>query len=339
MSRREPPGVSEQRLYTCLRDEYHLSPVALEFLPRGHDYYAGLYRVVSGQGTAYLLKVSSRPLYEPAFRVPHYLQSQGITSVVAPVPTQRHALWTTLGAWIVSLYPFIEGDTSLTGMTNAQWKEAGAIFQRIHQVPTPPAGFESLHTERFDPSAYARWVGTFESEHLHARPTGDSAERALHASWMAHQATIRAGVTCLETLADVLQRRALAHVICHADLHPANLLRDRAGRVFVIDWDEVRLAPKERDFIFIREPQAEPFWEGYGPSEINWTVLTYFRWERVVQDLIELAGQVCFRDDLGEDTRADLARAFHQNLADGSNLRAAYAAAAHLPDDLTGKPE
>jgi hypothetical protein len=27
------------------------------------------------------------------------------------------------------------------------------------------------------------------------------------------------------------------------DLHPRNLIRDHAGKVFVIDWDEVMLAP------------------------------------------------------------------------------------------------
>jgi spectinomycin phosphotransferase len=326
--------VSEQHLLTCLRDEYTLSPAELEFLPRGHDYHAGLYRVVSAEGTAYLLKVNSRPLYEPAFRVPYYLQSQGITPVVAPIPTRRHALWTTLADWVVTLYPFIEGDTRLTGMTHAQWQMTGAIFQRIHQVQLPPAGFASMRTESFDPGTYARWVGTFESEHLHARATGGSAERALHASWLAHQAAIHKAMTYLARLAAPLQSRTVPYVICHADLHAANLLRDQAGHVFVIDWDEVMLAPKERDFIFIRELYAEAFWQGYAPGEIDWTVLTYFRWERVVQDLIEYAGQVCFRDDLSENSKADLARAFHQNLADGSNLRAAYAAAAHLPRDL-----
>ena len=312
-----------------------MSSVGLEFLPRGHDYNAGLYRVVSGKGAAYFLKVTSRPLYELGYRVPHYLKEQGISSVVAPIPTTSHALWTKLGDWTVSLYPFIEGDTSLTGMTPAQWKETGTIFQRIHLVRLSPEGFKSLRTESFDPSAYARWVRTFETEHLHARPAGGMAERALHASWMAHQATIHAAVTSLEKLAEVLQSRTFPFVICHADLHAANLLRDQAGHVFIIDWDEVMLAPKERDFIFVREPHAEAFWEGYEPKEIDWTVLTYYRWERVVQDLIEYAGHVCFRDDRTEDTKADLAQSFHQNLADGSNLRAAYAAADHLPSDLT----
>ena len=101
--------------------------------------------------------------------------------------------------------------------------------------------------------------------------------------------------------------------------------------MFVIDWDEVMLAPKERDFIFVREPQADAFWEGYGQREIDWVALTYYRWERVVQDLIECTQNVCFRDDLGEETRADIARLFHEMLAEeGGTVDAAYAAAAHL---------
>ncbi|MCA1553610.1 MAG: aminoglycoside phosphotransferase family protein, partial [Chloroflexi bacterium] len=187
----------------------------------------------------------------------------------------------------------------------------------------------------FDPTAYARWIRTFEVQHLHSRHGAGMVERALHASWTVHQSTIHTALTSVEKLAEVLQSRTFPYVICHADLHAANLLRDHAGHVFVIDWDEVMLAPKERDFIFVREPQAEAFWEGYGQSVIDWAVLTYYRWERVIRDLIEYAGHVCFRDEWTEETKADLVQAFHQNLADGTNLRATYAAAAHLPGDLT----
>jgi len=263
LHRREPPKVSEERLHSYLQEQFDLGPVAFEFLPRGHDYNAGLYRVVSGQGIGYLLKVTSRPLYEPGYLVPYFLREQGITSVVAPLPTQSHALWTNLGDWTVSLYPFIEGDSSLTTMTNPQWRETGTIFQRIHQVQLPPAGLESLHTERFDPTAYVQWARTFESQHLHVRPAGGMAERALHASWLAHQATIHAAVTCLEKLAEVLQSRTFPYVICHADLHAGNLLRDQAGHVFILDWHEVMQAPHVRVSIFVCQPPPQAFWAAY----------------------------------------------------------------------------
>ena len=59
--------------------------------------------------------------------------------------------------------------------------------------------------------------------------------------------------------------------------------------------------------------------------------LTYYLWERVVQDLIACTQDVCFRDDLGEETRAEIARLFHEILAEeGGTIDAAYAAAARL---------
>ena len=254
---RKPPRIAEEQLRACFQNQYDLIPVTLEFLPRGLDYNAGVYRVVSEQGTASLLKITSRPLYEPRCLVPRYLNDQGITSVVAPVPTRSGALWTQLEQWTMVVYPFIDGDTSLTGMTNEQWKEAGTIFQQIHQVMLPPVGFESLRKETFDPTEYTRWVRAFETQHLHSCLGGSESVRALRADWRAHQSTIHTVVASLEKLAEVLQERPLPYVISHADLHPANLLRDHAGHVWVIDWDEVMLAPKERDFLFVKESSAE----------------------------------------------------------------------------------
>ncbi len=340
---REPPKIPEEYLRACLQDHYGLSSTTLEFLPLGLDNHAGVYRVVSEQGTAYLLKVTSRPLYESGCLVPGYLNDQGITSVVAPVPTSNGALWARGEEWTVIVYPFIDGDTSWTGMTNEQWKEVGTIFQQIHQVRLSPKGFESLRKETFDPTEYVQWIHAFETQHARALGGTSASKHALRSSWVAHQSTIHTTATSLEVLGSVLQRRTLPYVVCHADLHPANLLRDHSGHVFVIDWDEVMLAPKERDFLFIKElsaassalPGTPAFWEGYGVAEIDWIALTYYRYERVIQDVIECAQEVFFRDDLGEETKADSVQLFQAILAEGGEIDAASDASAHLPSDLT----
>jgi spectinomycin phosphotransferase len=340
---REQPKMPEERLRACFQDQYDLIPVTLEFLPLGLDYNAGVYRVVSEQGTASLLKVTSRPLYEPQCLVPRFLNDQGITSLVAPVPTRSGALWSHLEEWSVIVYPFIDGETSWTGMTDEQWKEVGTIFQQIHQVRLPPEGFESLRKETSDPTKYVRWIRTFETQHARALGGASASQRALRSCWMAHQSTIHTVVTSLERLAGVLQSRTLPYVICHADLHPANLLRDHAGHVFVIDWDEVMLAPKARDFLFVNEssvdsealPGTLAFFQGYGQTDIDWIALIYYRYERVVQDLIACAQEVFFRDDLGEGTKADSVQLFQAILAEGGEIDAASQASAHLPSDLT----
>jgi spectinomycin phosphotransferase len=315
---REPPRITEEDLRACLQDQYELSPVTLTFLPLGHDYDAGIYRVESEQGTAYALKVTSRPLYEPRCLVPHYLSDQGIASVVAPIPTRSGALWTQISDWTLIVYPWISGESSLTGMTDEQWKQVGTIFQRIHQVRLSPGGFASLRQETFDPTEYVQWVRAFETQHGHTQGRGAS-QRALRSCWVAHQSTIHTVVTSLEKLAGVLQSRSLPLVICHADLHARNLIRNRAGQVFVIDWDEVMLAPKERDFLFVRPPHADAFFQGYGQAQIDWVALTYFLW-----------------DDWGEESRAEAVQLLDVILAeDRGHIDAAYQASAHLLRDLT----
>src|SRR5690349_907809 len=77
---REKTDIPDELLRITLQNQYDLVPVTLEFLPVGLDYHAGVYRAVSEQGNAYLLKVTSRPLYEPRYEVPRYLNDQGITS-------------------------------------------------------------------------------------------------------------------------------------------------------------------------------------------------------------------------------------------------------------------
>ena len=333
---REPPRILEEHLRACLQNQYELNLVTLEFLPLGHDYNAGVYRAVSEQAAVYLLKVTSRPLYEPRCSIPRYLKDQGIPSVVAPIPTKSGTLWTSLSEWTMSVYPWISGDTSLTGMTDEQWQEVGTIFKQIHQVMLPPVGFESLRKETFDPREYAQWIRTFEAQHTEEHSSGSASQRALRASWITHQLTIHTVVTSLEKLAQVLQRRNLPSVICHADLHARNLIRDQVGHVFVIDWDEVMLAPKERDFIFVRHPQAAAFFQGYGQVEIDWIALTYYLWERVVQDLIECTHNVCFRDDWEEESRAEAVQLLEVILAEErGHVNAAYQASAHLPANLT----
>ncbi|MSP13741.1 MAG: aminoglycoside phosphotransferase family protein [Chloroflexi bacterium] len=326
---REKPSIPEERLLACLQEQYDLSAVTLDFLPLGLDTRAGVYRAVSEQGTPYFLKAKYGSLYKPSCLVPGYLRDQGIAAVVAPLTTRQGTLWTQVGAWTLIVYPFIEGDTGWNpAMTSGNWQAVGTALKQIHRVALPPGGFPSMRTETFDPAEYCLEVYTLET-HQAGSESGSKVEHALRSSWMAHQSTIHAVVTSLVEIAGLLQGRSGAHVICHADLHPGNIIRDQAGHVFIIDWDDVMLAPKERDFIFVEEQTPSPFMQGYGPAEIDWTALAYYCYERVVQDLIECAHEVFFREDLGIETKAEAARLFETIFAAGTMLDAARAAA-HL---------
>ncbi len=337
---REEPKIAREILRACLREEYGLIPATIDFLPIGRDLNAGVYRVVSETGTPYLLKVKSGEFYTASCVVPRYLSDQGIEPVVAALRTGTNGLWARAGEWTVLVYPYLEGQTGWTGMSDEHWKVTGTIVRRVHEVALPPSGFEGLRRETLDPSAYARAIENLETQLATSAGGGRMSEHALRSAWRQHRPTIYALLTSLDKLSGVLQSQSKPYVICHADLHPGNLLRDRAGHVFVVDWDDVMLSPRERDFIFVGEPgdaagnSGSPFFQGYGETEVDWILLTYYRYERLIQDLIENARQVLLREDLSEEAKAEAARQFRASL-EGRNFAAAQAAAAHVGEDFT----
>lgn len=336
---REKLNIPDELLHACLREQYGISAVVLDFLPLGLDTNSAVYRVLGEDERAYLLKVRRGTLYEASCLVPRYLRDQGITGVVAPLRTKRQGLWVQAEEWTLIVYPFIEGETGFKlGMAEEHWREAGTILRQIHQVKMPVEGFPSIRKETFAPGELCDWVRDFEARLVDLEDESES-ERALQAYWLANRATIHRLVEAMEELGGLLREQCGPTVICHADLHGNNMLCDLDGHVFIIDWDDAMLAPKERDFIFVREGQVDstgkqetgPCFQGYGETEIDWRALTYYRYERVVQDTVACAQEVFFRADLGAESKSDAAELFGRIFREGDMVDMGRAAAAHLP--------
>jgi hypothetical protein len=91
-------------------------------------------------------------------------------------------------------------------------------------------------------------------------------------------------------------------VLCHADLHLANLLVDAEGRLWVVDWDGLQLTPRERDLLFATGPNGRGSWRATGPSPWTgrpWPTTAGSGWCR---SWPTYGGRV-LDDRLGDDTR------------------------------------
>jgi len=128
----------------------------------------------------------------------------------------------------------------------------------------------------------------------------------------------------------------LEFVPCHADIHGGNILLSREGQppvlaLYIVDWDTLIFAPKERDLMFIgggidniwKTEQGEAFfYEGYGKTEINLSALAYYRYERIIEDLVVTAEQLLLTNEGGADRERSLGW-FISNFESGSTLEIA----------------
>jgi spectinomycin phosphotransferase len=326
----EKPNLADATISTCLQENYGFYITKLEFLPIGYDATAWVYRVDTAAAT-YFLKVKKGALQASSLTIPHFLRDSGIMQIVAPLENIHDALWTNSGEFNLILYPFVEGEVGMTiGLSDSQWREFGTVLKRINTTKLTPELVQQIHKEDFAPlrSDIVREIDTHIANEIFDNPH----QAELAALWQEKRAEILKITVRCDELAAMLKRQQLDFVLCHSDIHTANILVDAAGNLHIVDWDGVQLAPKERDLMFVLDAgrieakldSEKWFFEGYGQTSINGMAFAYYRYEWVVQEFADFAQRVYMLDDVGDETRADSVRGFKQLFDAGDVIDIAY---------------
>jgi spectinomycin phosphotransferase len=330
---RENPGLDAIGLAACLKAQYSLDVATIAFLPIGYDLNAAVYEVVASDGTAYFLKVRFGPVHEPGLLVPRALIDRGVPNVLAPLRTRSSNLWASLDGYddyCVVLYPFIQSQNAMeAGLSDDQWRAFGSTLRAVHDSGLEAKFRERLRVEDFalPSAALVRQI----LDLVHNSDVAGAAAARFAAFLQDHAARIRDMLARAEDLGRSLQMRSppFELILCHADIHAANIIAGDDGRIHLVDWDGPLIAPRERDLLFVVgsriarpvEPREEDlFFAGYGPVTIDPTALAYYRYERIVEDIGEIGKSVFLDPGLGEEMRADEADLAMSFFAAGADI-------------------
>jgi spectinomycin phosphotransferase len=289
----EASPISRIILTTAVQDNYGIAVAELTFLPVGADASAWVYQLASTNGTHYFLKVRKGEINQASLAIPHYLQKNGIARVVAPLSTRTHKLWVDLDEFKLILYPFLEGSTAVeVGMSEQQWLELGSTMQKVHATSLPTKFLDIMRRETFVP----KWLNLVKQlqTQLHQQTFTDPLHQQLANIWKEQNKTIQRLAESAETLGRRLKESNPPSILCHADLHTWNVLVDKQSHVWIVDWDETVLAPKERDLMFVIggisrqlvKPENEAaFLSGYGSTSVDTLALAYYRYAWAIDDI------------------------------------------------------
>jgi spectinomycin phosphotransferase len=240
--RSEPPDFDHAGLARLLEREWSFPAVSLDYLPVGfgsHHWAAadaeGRRRFVTvdhlGQAR---LGADAFDTLRRAFQTAALLRDEaGLEFVVGPLADRAGAPTNRLGDYAVTVFPFLE-ERSRGGEPD----EVMRMLDRLHAATVPQ---DLPRREDF------------------AIPNRD-ALRALDRPWTTGpfgepaRALLRSAVDRLaewldeyDELARVVGETSDSWVVTHGEPHSSNVIRDDADGLFLVDWDTVMLAPRERD--------------------------------------------------------------------------------------------
>ena len=325
----EKPNIQDETIISTLHENYSISVKGIEFLPVGNDSSAWAYRVDAKNKVSYFLKIRKEISNRAGLFVPRFLKDNGIEQVIAPLSTKTQELWVNVDGFAFILYTFITGNEAMkVGMTDVQWMEFGSTLKQIHATELTTHILKYVKHESFIPkwSRFAKML----HEQVNIREYDDPYQRQLAIFWKENNEKIQTLVERAEILGKRLQHTNLEFVLCHADIHTANILITQKQNMFIVDWDDTLLAPKERDLMFVlgentvetREEQL--FFKGYGRMEINPLALAYYRYEWCVQEVGDFGERAFLMKDAGEKTKKDSVEGFMKLFSRGDVVETAF---------------
>jgi spectinomycin phosphotransferase len=296
---------------------------------------ASVYKAEASNKSAYFLKLKRGQSHDISVLVTELLHDAGIQQIIPIIKTIRGQSTQPIDDCILVVFPFIEGQDGFSrDLTDSQWKILGKVMRQIHNIEIPPALQNKIRRE-----SYAfKWGEVVRSiySHFETVQSDDAITLKLGMFLIKHKMTIHCLVDRAEKLNQQIKDQLPEFVLCHSDIHGGNVLIDRNDDLYIVDWDDPIMAPKERDLMFIgagvanvwNKPfEGKLFYQGYGKMEVNMAILAYYRYVRIVED-IALYGQQLLIPTLEDQTRLRLYKQFIDQFKPNGVVEIAFKTAA-----------
>ncbi|RAV15594.1 phosphotransferase family protein [Paenibacillus contaminans] len=222
--------------------------------------------------------------------------------IPVPLATKAGSCLCSNDDGIFLLYDYIDGETiGPRDLTDNQAMQLSDIITELHshdeQLP--------VHTKRLKEDFDLPFVGPIKqllTGQLSPVPS-DLGEVLSRYTEQTNQL-----ISEMEKLSRDLRQRPLRNVLCHTDLHHWNMMQTEEQLV-LIDWEGLRLAPVEADFMFlVDQPYYDTFLHVYRKRYPDFVpqpdVLRFYKGRRKLEDVWEFLEQLLYdRQEADERTK------------------------------------
>jgi spectinomycin phosphotransferase len=242
-----PRDLDTGDLRAALTAGWGIAPATIDY--RGVGFGSHHWAVTDADGSRWFVTADRATGHlEPALRTAIALRGAGLEFVVAPIPTSGGTATHAAGkGYLLAVYPHVDGEAGHFGPHPAADRPAmHAMLARLHATPAPTAEPFDLDLPERDDLRRAR-------ETIGDGPYGRRANALLVEKGRLIDDLLDEYDGLSETLPP-----AGEWVVTHGEPHPGNVIRTPDG-LKLVDWDTVRLAPRERDLWLVDDLPAYAF--------------------------------------------------------------------------------
>ncbi|HAU1419764.1 TPA: aminoglycoside O-phosphotransferase APH(9)-Ia [Legionella pneumophila] len=318
-------NIPDQQLIKLLKVYYGIDIHAVQLIVGGADMNAFGYKADS-ESNSYFVKLKYGHHEEINLSIIRLLYDSGIKEIIFPIYTRDTKLFQQIDHFKIIVYPFIDAPNGFTqNLTEKQWQQLGKVLRQIHETSVPTAIQQRLRKETYSPK-WREMVRSFYNK-IGFDDSDDQITADFKSFFNQKIDSIHRLVDSSEELSQKIQPDLDKYVLCHSDVHAGNVLVVNEESIYIIDWDEPMLAPKERDLMFIgggignvwnKHHEIDYFYEGYGKTNVDKIILSYYRHERIVED-IAVYGQDLLSRDQNDESRLESFKHF-KSMFDPNNV-------------------
>lgn len=266
-----------------LEEQYGFSIQTLIDGPRG--FVGETYIITTNTGEKFFVKkVKSSDIVDKIIKglpVLNELHQRGVTNINYPIPAKNGALYILDSSSIVVVFCYILGTTTWDFPKTKFYK----LLAEIHTIT--PKITTIIRKETFD-IVFKDKVETYLEVALNGEPQ-DDIEKGTKALMNRHTEELNRFWMEFVDLAEYCETKSGDFVLTHGDA-TGNVIVDKKGEVYIVDWDEIMLAPRERDNWFHLDPIARvTFLPEYRKHVPDYTpdkeYFKYYLYNRFFEDL------------------------------------------------------
>lgn len=323
--------IQKQDIIEFLKIYYGIDIHEAQLISGGADINAFAYKA-DAKSNSYFVKFKCGDFDEINLSIIRLLHDSGIKEIIFPINTTEGTLFQRLDHFRIIVYPFIDAPNGFSqNLTEKHWKQLGKALRKIHEISVPALIQQQLRRETYS----TKWREIVRSFYSKIEPdTSDDKITADFKSFFKQNIDIIPRlVDSAEELSKKIQPDLDKYVLCHSDIHAGNVLVASDESIYIIDWDEPMMAPKERDLMFFgggvgnvwnEAQEVHYFYEGYGKTNIDKTILSYYRHERIVED-IALYGKDLLTHDQNDQSRLEMFKHFKSMFNQNGVVEIAFA--------------